>query len=161
MRDAITQSDVYVLTLGLTEVWRNNRNGLYANQIPDHGTGGRIPGFTFERSSYEQNLGNMRTVCALLAEHFPEKKIILTVSPVPLRRTFSGNDIVVANMESKSILRAVAAAISTEFSNVIYWPSFEIALMHDLYEEDGRHVRPEGVRAIIDQFLAVHLESRS
>jgi hypothetical protein len=30
--------------------------------------------------------------------------------------------------------------------------------MRDLYEEDARHVTPEGVRAIIEQFLAVHLE---
>ena len=159
MRDGIFQSDVYVLTLGLTEVWRNDRNGLYANQVPDNEIEGKYPGFTFERSSYEQNFDNMRVVCALLAEHFPEKKIIMTVSPVPLKRTFSGNDVVIANMESKSILRAVAAALSTRFSNVIYWPSYEMALMRDLYEEDGRHVTPKGVRAIMEQFLAVHLES--
>jgi hypothetical protein len=159
IRDGIDRSDVYVLTLGLTEVWRNDRNGLYANQIPDNETGGgKRPGFTFERSTYEQNFDNMRTVCTFLAKNFPHKKIILTVSPVPLKRTFSGNDIIVANMESKSILRAVAGALSAQFSNVIYWPSYEIALMRDLYEEDGRHVTPEGVRAIIEQFLAVHLE---
>ena len=93
----------------------------------------------------------------MIAEHFPQKKIIVTISPVALKRTFSGRDIIIANMESKSIFRAVATSISREFSNVIYWPSYEIVLARDVYEEDGRHVTPDGVNAIVDQFLAVHL----
>lgn len=159
MREAIERSDIYVITLGLTEVWRKDTNGLVVNQTPDREMDARAPGFTFERSSYEQNYENVRTTCALVAERFPEKKIILTVSPVALGRTYSGNDIIVANMESKCTLRAVAAAITKEFDNVIYWPSFEIAMARDLYQEDGRHVTIEGVASIVHQFLAVHLES--
>ncbi|MEX0803117.1 MAG: GSCFA domain-containing protein [Haliea sp.] len=157
MRDAILTSDIYIITLGLTEVWRNDRNGMVVNQTPDRELDGRASGFTFERSNYEQNYENMRSVCSLLAERFPEKKIVLTVSPVALSRTYSGNDIVVANMESKCTLRAVAAAITKEFDNVLYWPSFEIAMARDIYQEDGRHVTHDGVKSIMDQFLAVHL----
>lgn len=153
LRNAILDSDVYIITLGLTEVWRNNESGLYLNQEPDPIDTQR---FTFERSSYEQNYANMAAVCSMLGERFPDRKIIVTVSPVALARTFSDMDVIVANNESKSTLRAVAAALSRNFSNVIYWPSYEIALMTDLYEEDGRNVRPGGVRLILDQFLAVH-----
>lgn len=161
IRDGVFESDVYVLTLGLTEVWRNDRNGLYVNQVPDNERDGICPGFTFEQSTYEQNFENMHKVCSLLSERFPQRKIIVTVSPVALKRTFSGNDIVVANMESKSILRAVAAAITRQFANVIYWPSYEIALARDVYEEDGRHVTAQDVQRIINQFLAVHLEDHA
>jgi GSCFA family len=156
MTEAILRADVYIITLGLTEVWRNDKNGLIVNQVPDGELNGKAPGFTFERSTYEQNYENMHVVCSLVQERFPDKKIVLTVSPVALKRTFSGNDIVVANMESKSTLRAVAAAVSREFSNVIYWPSFEIALARDIYEADGRHVTRAGVDAIVQQFLTTH-----
>src|SRR5277367_4594756 len=37
-----------------------------------------------------------------------DQKVILTVSPVPFTRTFSGSDAVVANCYSKSVLRTAA-----------------------------------------------------
>jgi hypothetical protein len=46
---------------------------------------------------------------------FPERKVIITVSPVALSRTFSDSDVITANTESKSILRAVAGALSRAF----------------------------------------------
>jgi hypothetical protein len=88
---------------------------------------------------------------------FPERKVIITVSPVALSRTFSDSDVITANTESNSILRAVAGALSRAFPNVIYWPSYEIALAQDVYEEDGRHVTREGVEQIVNQFVAVHV----
>ena len=44
----------------------------------------------------------------LLFSRYPEKNVVLTVSPVPLAMTYASTDIGTANMESKSILRAVA-----------------------------------------------------
>jgi hypothetical protein len=155
VRTAIQKADVYVITLGLTEVWKNNANGLYINQAPkDPGTQ-----FSFVESTYEQNYENMARVCSLVKKHFPKKRIILTVSPVPLTRTFTGRDVVVANTESKCTLRTVAARISKEFDNVTYWPSYEIALARDLFLEDGRHIRQDGIDLIVDQFQKVHVRA--
>jgi hypothetical protein len=78
------------------------------------------------------------------------------VSPVPLGRTFTDDDIVIANGYSKAQLRAVAGQIDAEFDNVIYWPSYEIALRADLFRPDGRHITEDGVRFIMDRFLATH-----
>jgi hypothetical protein len=153
IRLAIRSADVYVITLGLTEVWKNNANGLYLNQAPNRGH----ESFSFVESNYEQNYGNIARVCSLIQKHFPRKRIILTVSPVPLTRTFTNRDVVVANTESKCTLRAVAAQISKEFDNVRYWPSYEIALARDLYLEDGRHIRPDGIDLIVTQFQKVHV----
>jgi hypothetical protein len=152
IRSAIREADVYVITLGLTEVWRNERNGLYVNQAP------KSPGkdFVFVASTFQQNYDNLARVCSLVAKHFPNKRIVLTVSPVPLTKTFTTDDVVVANTLSKSTLRAVAGQIAKDFSNATYWPSYEIALARDLFEEDGRHVRQEGIKLIVEQFQKVH-----
>lgn len=151
IRTAIQKADTYIITLGLTEVWKNDTNELFINQAPSE-----KKGYSFVESTYEQNYDNMHKVCSLLKMHFPDKPVILTVSPVPLTRTFTSNDIVVANTESKSILRAVAARVAKENRNVTYWPSYEIALARDLFEDDGRHVRRTGIDLIVDQFIKVH-----
>jgi hypothetical protein len=87
---------------------------------------------------------------------WPEKTLVLTVSPVALAKTFTNQDIIVANCESKSQLRAVAGQIRREFPNVCYWPSFEIATKQDVYCRDGRHVSPQAVQFIIDNFFRAH-----
>src|SRR5205814_997770 len=56
------------------------------------------------------------------------KKVLLTVSPVPLQTTFTGQDAVVANNYSKSVLRVCAQNLFMKYSNVDYFPSYEIAL---------------------------------
>ncbi len=145
----IREADLFVITLGLTEVFRDEVTGRYLNQAPDRQS---VDRFTFERSTYDENLTNMRAVCERLAP----KTIVVTVSPVPLNRTFSGLDVVVANTESKSILRAVAGQIEREFDHVIYWPSYEIARATDMFEADGRNVTRQGVARIIDAFVEAH-----
>ena len=155
VRSAIMACDIYVITLGLTEVWRDRRRGQYFNQPPEN-RNSESERYLFERSTFEQNYQNMRRVCSLVAEHFPARKIVLTVSPVPLKRTFTDMDVVVANTESKCTLRAVAAAISQEFDNVVYWPSYEIAMAGDMFEANGRDVTREGVAAIVNQFVLIH-----
>ena len=152
IRDAILACDAYIITLGLTEVWRNDRNGLYLNQAPEHS----LNGFTFEQSTYEQNYENMRRICSLVREHYPTKPIVVSVSPVPLKQTFTDLDVVTANMESKCTLRAVAAALSRQFENVTYWPSFEVTFNRDVFRPDGRHVRSEVVEKIVERFIDAH-----
>jgi hypothetical protein len=158
IRDAIHAADIYIVTLGLTEVWRNDRNGLYICQAPGKNIRGEHEGVTFECSTYAQNLENVLRVCRLVKADYPKKRIILTVSPVPLSLTYSGRDVVVANMDSKSTLRAVAAEATKLCDNAFYWPSFEIALARDLFEADGRHVRRDGIDLIVGEFLKVHLQ---
>ena len=84
---------------------------------------------------------------------------MLTVSPVTLEATATDNDVVVANLESKSLLRAVAGQVSREFDNVHYFPSYELAMYYDIFEEDGRHVTREAVARIIAWSRFRQLES--
>jgi GSCFA family protein len=87
-------------------------------------------------------------------------QIIVTVSPVSLQATFSGEDVVIANTYSKSVLRAAAQAWATVAKNVHYFPSYEIVQNSDrtvTWEEDLRHVRGPVVLHIMNLFLCNYL----
>jgi hypothetical protein len=154
----ILEADIYIITLGLIETWRNKKTGRYLCMAPGRE---QMDDAEFILSDFQSNLENMRRVCRLVKEHAAGKKIVLTVSPVPLARTYTGRDIVVANMESKSLLRTVAGQIEREFDNVVYWPSYEIAAYEDIYEEDGRHVTKAAVAKIINSFIEAHCNQAS
>ena len=74
------------------------------------------------------------------------KKIIFTVSPIPLNFTFSNRDVVIANKYSKSVLRAAVENFIDD-KNCFYFPSFEIVQdcvgWPNSYKEDKRHVKVE------------------
>jgi hypothetical protein len=153
IRDAVARADVFVITLGLIETWRDRATGRYLCRVPHPDLRDRSE---FVLSDFASNLDNVRRVCSLIATHRPGTRIILTVSPVALGRTFTDRDIVVANMESKSVLRAVAGQVDREFDQVTYWPSYEIAMREDVFEDDGRHVTRQGVDKIVGAFLRAH-----
>ncbi|MCP5278853.1 MAG: GSCFA domain-containing protein [Thiobacillus sp.] len=161
MKEGMAQSDVLVMTLGMTEVFRKKNNGLVCNQIPVYGGGAGLKETEFHASDYEENLANLRRAFALLRQINPAIQVVLTVSPVPLQRSFGPHDIFVNNYESKCTLRAVAAKICRELDWVHYFPSFEIVwgIGDTAYQaRDRLHVKEEVVGRIIDVFLQTHFE---
>jgi hypothetical protein len=155
-RDAIETADVYIVTLGHTESWQDVNTGRYVwsekvrQQIADPES------IQFRPTDFEHNYENIRWVCAALRARFPGKKVVLTVSPISLKKTFTDDDLVIANMYSKSVLRAAAGKVANDFDSVLYWPSYELALKMDLYREDGRHVSREGIDFIVSNFLRAY-----
>jgi hypothetical protein len=81
----------------------------------------------------------------------------LTVSPVPLTATNSGNHVLIATMESKSILRAVAGQMKRRFGFVDYFPSYEIInsppFRGTFFESNQRTVNHVGVNHVMDSFF--------
>lgn len=78
-------------------------------------------------------------------------RIILTVSPVPLQTTFSGQDCILAITQSKAVLRCAAEALASSFGRAVdYFPSFEIVQSGGLaaFEDDFIHVRRDVVKRI-------------
>jgi tetratricopeptide (TPR) repeat protein len=153
LAEGIEEADVYVITLGLIEAWKNTANGLYACTYP--GVGGAHA--DLHVAGFAENYENLRRVCELIFTRFPEKHIILTVSPVALESTFRDVDVVLANMESKTTLRAVAGQICREFPNVHYLPSYELFMYHDLFHDNGRHATRDGVAIVLDLFAKCFL----
>lgn len=161
LRQAIQTADVFVFTLGLTEVWKKKDNLLVACAEPGYCGGGGQQECWFHPSTYEENLANMRTVLKLLAAHRPNAQVYITVSPVSLGRTFQPDlDVAVANMASKSILRAVVASLVTEYPHLRYFPSYEMCIYdwEHAFCQDGRHVQRSKVQEIMNQFCSTWMK---
>ena len=162
IRLGVEQSDVYVITLGLTEVWQHNKTGRYLCQSPYSGGGGNSGMATFRQSTFEENYANIRAILEMLFSRYPNKRVVLTVSPVPLSASYSATDIFTANLESKSILRAVAGQICREYDNAFYFPAYEIANLlptRKVFESDGRHVLPQFAERVVALFEASYSEA--
>ncbi len=159
VRELLLEMKVLVFTLGLTECWENTETGLVYPTCP-----GTIAG-CFDSSAYRfRNLGfgeiysDFIELKNLIQRRNPGVKFILTVSPVPLTATATSDHILVATTYSKSVLRAVAGALSNEFPEIDYFPSYEIITGPQakgrFYERNLRVVTPEGVTAVMNTFFA-------
>ncbi len=155
-RIGLEQADVVILTLGLTECWRNRANGMFVCRGPANEDCELFPQLEFYRSGFAENYANLVVTIDRILALDADKTIVLTVSPVALKLTWTGQDIVVANMASKSILRAVADAVCRDRPQIVYWPSFEYASRRDVFSADGRHVREDAVADIVGAFTSAH-----
>lgn len=159
--DAITQTigegihgaDVYILTLGLIETWVDEVSARHVWSERVRRLVSRPERIRFHHSNYDENLTNLRRVCDLIHHHYPDRLVVLTVSPVALGETFSGTDVVSANTLSKSLLRTVAGQIQRDHPYLRYWPSYELAQRNDIFEPDGRHVKLPTVSHIVEAFV--------
>ncbi len=161
-----SNSHVFVFTLGLTEAWVSREDGSVYPVCPGVEAGTFDPdhhefrNFTFgEISSDLQDL--MDRVKAIN----PELRFLLTVSPVPLTATASGQHVLVATTHSKSVLRSVAGEIAGRNDFVDYFPSYEIitaAPMRSMFFDPNlRSVNPAGVDLVMRHFFEQHPPSGS
>lgn len=161
MCEQLSKVDIVVLTLGLVEVWYDKECNLYCNSAPDARLAAKYPDrFEVHILNYQDNLANLETVYSVLKAKNPNARMVVTVSPVPLIKTFSGEDIVTANTYSKSTLRAVAGDFVRGKGDVDYFPSYEIAMNSNVditWAEDRRHIKGSFSRNIMDQFLGHYL----
>ena len=94
-------------------------------------------------------------------------QIAMTVSPVPLARTMTNKDVLIANTYSKSTLRSAVGLICDRHDFVHYVPSFEKVMLsknEDVWKNDLRHVADGFVGLIASGFAAatgVTLKSKS
>lgn len=161
LRQGFDAADHFVFTFGMTEVFVNKQSGKIANQKPGYGLGGGVQETTYHRASFAENLAVIGRTVDLITAAKPAARIFCTVSPVPLKRTFSGEDIFVANTLSKSTLRAVLGEIAAERPNVTYFPSYEAVLSGGdaAWGEDGRHVQRPVVEAITRTFVKTYFSA--
>jgi hypothetical protein len=151
---ALFQCDMVIVTLDAIEAWFDNLAGLYLNRIP--------PGafLLANRDRFELHVMDFDETQSLLDRLIQGliaiglQRIILMVSPVCLESTYSGRDCAVANMYSKAVLVASAVGLSRLYSQVDYFPSYEIALSAGIesFQPDLLHLR-EDVSKIIAELL--------
>jgi hypothetical protein len=157
----INQANVFFMTFGMAEVFRNRKTGLMACQKPGYAGGSGADETEFYMSSYEENYANVAKVVDIINRVRPDAQIVVTVSPVGLARTFGDQDILAANTEGKSILRAALGAVARKYDNVTYFPSYEIVMANSPFsfrEDDGRHVNNWVVSKIVEAFKNAHFD---
>ena len=164
VRRSFQEGDVFVITLGLSEVW--------FDQIEGEPMWRTIPAHLYEEGRHicrpatvAETLGALYEFDGLADRFLPGKQFIFTLSPIPLAATFRNQSAVTANQASKAILRASLdefigdrkVALKSRYH---YFPSYEIVfhLFDHPFLPDNRHVRPEVAGAVLSIFSDLYTD---
>lgn len=146
----LPKSNLVVITLGLTEAWYDTQEQIYLNRIPPFDNNDR----------YVLRVLDVKDCLDLLEpaiKQFTDREIpvLLSVSPIPLTISFTGEDAVIANENSKSTLRLVAKQIAENNHLVDYFPSYEAFRTQGLiaFLEDGKHVKFPLVEKTVNEMV--------
>ena len=155
---------IVVITLGVIETWYDTLTDLYLNEAPPVSSVRRYPGrFRMDVLSTTDTAARLDDIHDLLAAHgHPDFRMLITVSPVPLKSTFTTKDVIQANTYSKSTLRAAVESFVNAHERVDYFPSYEIVthtLRDAAYIEDNRHVAVEVVSTVVDRMVGAYCHS--
>jgi hypothetical protein len=146
---------VVVVTLGLIETWRSATTANTYRQIP-HPAVFPTLGAVFHRLTVADMLDDLERIRTVVREHL-KAELVITTSPVPLHTTFTPLDVRVANVESKSRIRAAVSEFVDRHPDVRYFHSYEMVVtaerQSDYFRDDGRHVHRHAVRYIVSRFL--------
>jgi len=158
-RRCLMRCDLFVFTLGLTESWWDSELDIEYPMCPGTAAG------EFDGSRHvfrNQEYPEIRKALAKFMELVRSARkagpnFLLTVSPVPLTATNSGNHVLVATTESKSTLRAVAGSLARDDDSISYFPSYEIISSPPyrgcFFEPNMRSVSPHGVNHVMKTFF--------
>ncbi|PXX88880.1 GSCFA domain-containing protein [Marinobacter vulgaris] len=158
IRTAIKEMDVFIFTLGLTEAWVDKRDGAVFPLAPGVVAGEYDPGkVDFINFDEAETFEDLKFSLKFIRRINPEVKIILTVSPVALNATYEPRDVLLSTVWSKAILRIAAEKAIKEFSNCVYFPSYEIItsphVRGNYFAPDCREVTRDGVEHVMALFL--------
>ena len=161
----ISQCRVVVITLGLVECIFDKKTGKYLNSINTS---------VIESNDYARYeihvmdlleiLDSLDKIYNLLAKNLTSDfKIMLSVSPVPLKNTFRDMDVITANMYSKSLLRTAAEIFSCNHENIDYLPIYESVMMSERkysWEPDLIHVSDFIIKLNIQRALNLYTDGK-
>lgn len=155
-REWLSQTDLLILTFGTAFGFRRKDNGRIVNNCH------RFPASFFERELLSHTLleEQVSSLFHQLLSAYPELRILLTVSPVRHIK-----DTLPLNAVSKATLRILCHQVTESFSQVFYFPSYEL-LLDDLrdyrfYQEDLIHPSAFAETYIWEKFVETHLNSHA
>lgn len=157
VRRMFSHLDVFVFTLGLTETWEAVADGAIFPMCP--GTAGGVfdpQRHRFVNLTVDDVTNDLTTFFGELRQVNPKAQLLLTVSPVPLVATASGQHVLTATTYSKSVLRVAAETAAAE-TGIHYFPSYEIvtnaANRGSYFAPDLRQVTEAGVSHVMGLFF--------
>jgi len=154
--DHLAKSQIFLITWGTAFAYRYIETGeLVANCH-------KIPNSKFEkiRLGDHRIIGEWQDTIEALLRQNSELKIIMTVSPVRHMK-----DGLVANQRSKATLLLAIEALTQQFRQVHYFPSYEI-MMDDLrdyrfYKSDMLHPSDEAIGYIWKKFTETYMDKQT
>ncbi len=157
-REALETSEVFILTVGLNEVWWLGQTDTILARFPR-----KLSSFFVRNEvlTIEQNVIALQGAFDILRSFNPKIKMIVTVSPVPLYATFQADDmhVVVATQQAKAILRlAIEKFAKQNLDSVSYFPAMETVLWctKNPWDDDRRHVSREAVSNVMRLFSEIY-----
>lgn len=158
IRGALTGAGCFIFTLGLTESWRDRATGTVYPVCPGTVRGSFDPQrHAFHNFTMAEVHRDLAAAVALLRAANPRLSVLLTVSPVPLTATATGQHALTATTYSKSVLRAAAGQLVNEDDRVDYFPAYELITGHPFrgafFAPNLRTVTPEGVAFVMRHFF--------
>ncbi len=157
-RRTVQKSDVFVFTMGLTEGWENSQTGQVYAMCPGTNAGTYDPNLhVFKNYTFQQNDRALARALNALRRINPKIRVLLTVSPVPLTATASGQHVLLATQYSKSVLRALAGQVASQVPYVDYFPSYELIVgaptRSAFFAPNLRSVELPGVDVVMKHFF--------
>lgn len=164
-RAAFLETDFFVITLGLSEVWYDEQTGgVFWRAVPMKNYDAAR--HKFRVCSLQETKEAIGRIWSLIRKHVPDSKLLFTLSPIPLAATFRSISCITANSASKAILRAALDEFyrynSSELNkHLFYFPSYEIIseLFYLKFEQDGRHPQHEIIKLIMQLFESIYCKS--
>lgn len=160
VRSVFLEAEVFVITLGLNEVWYFKPDKSVFSRSPWRTAPSLVEHCTL---TVQENVDMLQRMLDILRENNPKLKLIVTLSPVPLHATFLADTkhIIEANTHSKSVLRVAAEEFVQRNSNVFYFPSFELitSCLADPWDTDQRHVSAPAVERVMAMFYEMFMEN--
>ena len=160
----IREAGLFVLTLGLVEAWFDRHTGQHVNAWPPAELLRACPDrFELQILDLDEQRAGLEALHALLVGACrPGLRIAVTVSPIPLARTGTDQDVIVANQQGKATLRALAGEWAQRHPEISYFPSYEAVMGSNrsvAWQADGRHVTTRMARQVVARFVETYLSS--
>lgn len=159
---AFVEANAFLVTLGLSEVWEELVDGRWTtlNRTPPDDV--RQAGLHRSRFlSASETAATLHQIIDLIRAERGDVPITFTVSPVPLKETFSMPDCRIANIRSKAVLLTALHEVLEERRDphVAYFPAYEVFWGGQrgpgLWQRDGRHPTPEAIVIACRRFVDV------
>ncbi|HET9659901.1 MAG TPA: GSCFA domain-containing protein [Thermomicrobiales bacterium] len=151
-------TSLFVFTLGLTEAWESTSDDTVFPTAPGTIAGTFDPAsYRFHNFRYAEIAADLDELWAMMRAVNPQIRMLLTVSPVPLTATASGEHVLVATTQSKATLRAIAGDFAATHDGIDYFPSYELIATHPIrgqfFDPDLRNVNDTGVDYVMSHFF--------
>lgn len=149
-------SSVFIITLGLSEVWFNKNTGeVYktAKSVGDYDK----ELHDFRVTTVNENFENIEYVYQSIRRYLKDAAVIFTLSPVPLKATFRDMSCSSANSISKAILRVALDTLFNKYGEdkqLHYFPSYELVLdfLPNPFGPDRRYIIADTVNFVMTLF---------